>query len=411
MATRTSSSGAVAQGRVRRHDIDWIRIFAVLLLVPFHTARIFNIGEGGLGEPFYAKSDVLSRPLSHFITFLDIWHMPLLFAVAGAATWYALGFRSGRQYAAERFKRLLIPFIFGVLVIVPPQTFFGAVQAGNYDGSLLGYWPHFFTDSSDGTGYAGGFTPAHLWFIMYLFLNSVLGLALLLYLRGVSGQRIVSRLADWCRRPGVIFLFAVPLLLAARLLGDIADPNPLRHLLFFFAGYLLMANPRFQAIVDRAKGSALLLGVTSAVVVGVVSARGVDLGGANAPQSLAYQLVGNLGAWVWIIAILGYGRQFLNVSNGLLRYASEAAYPFYILHQTVIVAIGFYVLKLDMGVPASFTLILIGSLIATMAVYDLIVKRVGVLRFFFGMKGQPSSRRVARTEVSDAAVGVPVASH
>lgn len=409
MVTRTSSSEAVTAGRVRRHDIDWVRIFAVLLLVPFHTARIFNIGEGRVGEPFYAKSDALSWPLSHFINFVDFWHMPLLFAVAGAATWYALGFRSGRQYAAERFKRLLIPFIFGVLIIVPPQTFFGAVAAHNYDGSLLGYWPHFFTDDSpDLTGYAGGFTPAHLWFIMYLFLNSVLGLALLLWLRREGGQRFVKRLASRCKLPGIIFVFAVPLLLAGRLLGDIADPNPLRHLLFFFAGYLLVANNGLQDAVDRHKGSALLLGIVSAVVIGVVSAREIDLGGTYAPQRIGFDLLGNLDSWLWIVAILGYGRQFLNVSNRVLRYANEAAYPFYILHQTVIVAVGFYVLKLDMGVPASFTLIVIGSLIATLAVYDLIVKRVGVLRFLFGMKERPGSQAVPR-QVGEAAIGVSLA--
>jgi hypothetical protein len=207
----------------------------------------------------------------------------------------------------------------------------------------------------------------------------------------------------------MIFVFAVPLLVADRLLSDIADPNPLRHLLFFFAGYLLMANPGFQEIIDRCKGRALLLGVTSAIMVGVVSARSVDLGGNYAPQSLAYQLVGNLGAWVWIIAILGYGRHFLNVNNRVLRYANEAADPFYILHQTVIVAIGFYVLKLEMGVPASFTLILIGSLIATLAVYDLIVKRVGVLRFLFGMKGRQGARQAVRREAGEATIGVSLA--
>jgi peptidoglycan/LPS O-acetylase OafA/YrhL len=409
VATRTSPSQTIVQGRVRRHDIDWVRIFAVLLLVPFHTARIFNIGEGNAGEPFYAKSEALSWPLSHFINFVDLWHMPLLFAVAGAATWYALGFRSGRQYAAERFKRLLIPFIFGVLVIVPPQTFFGAVSSHNFDGSLFGYWPHFFTDDSpDLTGYAGGFTPAHLWFILYLFLNSILGLALLLYLRRENGQRLVAGLAGWCKWPGVIFLFAVPLLLADRMLSDVADPNPLRHLLFFIAGYLLVANGGLQAAVDRHKGSALLLGIASAVVIGVVSANDINLGGTYAPKRIGFDLLTNLDGWLWIIAILGYGRRFLNANNRVLRYANEAAYPFYILHQTVVVAVGFYMLKLNMGVPASFTLIVIGSLIATLAVYDLIVKRVGVLRFLFGMKERPGSQAVQR-QGGEAAIGVSLA--
>jgi glucan biosynthesis protein C len=397
MTASKRSAQAAVPSRVRQHYIDWVRILAVLLLIPFHTARIFNLEEAGVGEPFYAKSQALSWPLSHFIAFVAPWHMPLLFAVAGAATWFALGFRSGRQYAAERFKRLLIPLIFGVLVIVPPQAFFGAIANHNYDGSFLGYWPHFFTDESDMTGYAGGFTPAHLWFILYLFVLSIVGLALLLYFRRESGARLVSRIAGFCRRPGAIFLFALPLLLADYVAGDM-DPNPLRYFLFFLAGYLVVADVRFQDVIDRNKGTALLVGIAGAAILNGVFAQGVDLGGDFAPQRVGFRLLQQLDGWVWIVAILGYGRQFLNVNNRVLRYANEAAYPFYILHQTVIVAIGFYVLKWGLPVPAAFTFIALASLIASVAVYDLLVKRVGVLRFVFGMKQAPVARRIVQTE-------------
>ena len=403
MTTSTRSGHEVGPSRVRRHDIDLVRILAVLLLIPFHTARIFNLEEAGVAEPFYAKSEALSWPLSHFIAFVAPWHMPLLFAVAGAATWFALGFRSGRQYAAERFKRLLIPLIFGVLVIVPPQAFFGAISNHNYDGSFLGYWPHFFADESDMTGYAGGFTPAHLWFILYLFVLSTLGLALLLYFRRESGARLVSRVANFCRRPGAIFLFAFPLFLADFLAGDM-DPNALWYFLFFLSGYLMVADIRFQDAVDRHKGIALLLGIAGAGILNGVFASGVDLGGDFAPQGLGFRLVENLDGWVWIIAILGYGRQFLNVNNRVLRYANEAAYPFYILHQTVIVAIGFYVLKWGIGVPGSFVVIAMASLVATLAIYELIVKRVAVLRFLFGMKQKPAPRGVVQREAVVVAV-------
>jgi glucan biosynthesis protein C len=394
---KASTDHAAGTSRVRRHDIDWVRILAVLLLIPFHTARIFNLERAGVAEPFYAKSQALSWPLSHFVAFVDPWHMPLLFAVAGAATWYALGFRSARRYAAERFKRLLIPLIFGVLVVVPPQAFFGAISNHNYEGSFLGYWPHFFTDETDLTGYTGGFTPAHLWFIMYLFVLSLVGLALFRYLRGEGGSRLVSRLAGFCRRPGAIFLFALPLLVADYVGGDM-DPNALWYFLFFLAGYLLVADDRFQDAIDRYKGIALLVGIAGAVILGSVFAAGVHLGGDFAPQRVGFRLLHNLDGWVWIVAILGYGRRFLNMDNRVLRYANEAAYPFYILHQTVIVAIGFYVLKWGMGVPASFTFIALASLVASLAIYEVIVKRVGVLRFLFGMKGKPATRRVVQTE-------------
>ena len=99
----------------RRYDLDWLRILAVLLLIPFHTARLFDFWE-----PNYVKNAELSAGLTYQIAFIGPWHMPLLFLLAGAATWYALDFRSDGDYVRERFKRLLVPLAFGVLVIVPP---------------------------------------------------------------------------------------------------------------------------------------------------------------------------------------------------------------------------------------------------------------------------------------------------
>lgn len=90
----------------RRCDIDWLRILAVLLLIPFHTARIFDPFD-----PFYVKNAERSTALGYgAIKVLHPWHMPLLFLLAGAATWFAIGFRSGGQYVRERFTRLLVLF-------------------------------------------------------------------------------------------------------------------------------------------------------------------------------------------------------------------------------------------------------------------------------------------------------------
>ena len=118
----------------RRYDIDWLRIIAVLLLFPYHTARIFN-----LDEEFYVKSASLSKALSFFVEYLGPWHMPLLFFLAGASTWFALSHRSGARYAGERFKRLAIPFIFGLFVIVPPQSYLGLLSHGGAPGSFFGW--------------------------------------------------------------------------------------------------------------------------------------------------------------------------------------------------------------------------------------------------------------------------------
>ena len=121
----------------RRHDIDWLRVLAVGLLFPFHTARIFDTWNN-----FYAKSDQVSAALTHiFIGSINSWHMPLFFLLAGASTWFALGFRSGGQYVKERLKRLIVPLLFGTLVIVSPQTYVGALTYGEFAGSFFQYYP------------------------------------------------------------------------------------------------------------------------------------------------------------------------------------------------------------------------------------------------------------------------------
>lgn len=366
---------------LRLHYIDWLRILAVLLLIPFHTARIFDIWE-----PFYAKSEQVSEALSHiFIGAVNSWHMPLFFLLAGASTWFALRFRSGGDYVKERFKRLIIPLTFGVLVIVAPQTYFGARTYGYFNGSFLQYYPKFFQIGASGdlTGYMGGFTPGHLWFILFLFVFSSVAFPLFVYLRGEAGKRLIAKLAAFFMRPGMIFLLAVPLVLAA-VLPDVGGKNPFYYLTLFIYGYVLVADARFGETLERYRVLALILGLSTLATLIVLMESGIPI-----PEWLGVVLdlfYVSFMAWFFLIAILGFGQRYLNFTNWALKYASEAAYPFYILHQTVIVIIGFYAVQWNVGVLTKFLIIVIAAMVTTTLVYDLLVKRTNVTRFLFGMK-------------------------
>ena len=130
MSTQTVSTSGKP---TRRWDIDWLRVLATLLLFFIHPARIFY-----LWGPFYIKNDQLSAVASWISEFVNHWQMPLFFVLAGAASWFALRRRSGGQYVVERLKRLMIPFVFGFLVIVPPQLYFAARhQQPDYAESYL----------------------------------------------------------------------------------------------------------------------------------------------------------------------------------------------------------------------------------------------------------------------------------
>lgn len=373
----------------RRADIDWLRVLAVLLLIPYHTARIFDIWE-----PFYAKSVETSAALSYWVIgFLGQWHMPLLFLLAGASTWFALGFRSGGQYARERLTRLLLPFLFGLLVVVPPQGYYALLSQGHPPASFADFLAAYFViHPEDLSGYFGKFTPGHLWFILFLFVFSLAGLPLFRFLKGDAGGRWAARLATFAARPGMIFLFAIPLALA-EILPDIGGKNPFWYFAIFVMGFVLVADERFQRSIDRQRSAALALGLLTMTAGFFIWTSGVRFEPFS-PADAALHFLGHFNTWFWLIALLGFGHRWLNFSNDLLRYANEASYPFYILHQTVIVAIGFYVLRWDMGIAAKFSLICLASFIGTLAGYEAI-KRFNPARWLFGMKPRPASAAVA----------------
>ncbi|MCP4543899.1 MAG: acyltransferase [Chloroflexi bacterium] len=375
----------------RRYDIDWLRVLAVLLLIPYHTARIFDIWE-----LFYAKSQQASAALTYiFVGFVNPWHMPLFFLLAGASTWFALHFRSGGQYVKERFTRLIIPLIFGVLVIVSPQAYLGARTYGFFDGSFLKYYPQFFQigPTGDPTGYMGGFTPGHLWFILFLFMISLMALPLFLYLRRETGQRLIARLANSLTRPGAFFILPAFFLIVAGGFPDVGGKNIVYDLVLFIYGYVLMTDERFGKALEKYKTFALILGLgLFGVVMGILASS----------TGLPVWLRMALGAcydgfvtWPLLIAILGFGRKYLNFGNRVLKHASQIAYPFYILHQTVIVVIGFYVLQWNIGILTQFTIIVVAATAATFLLCE-VVKLTNVTRFLFGMKvrSKETSRQV-----------------
>ncbi|MEW6555143.1 MAG: acyltransferase [Actinomycetota bacterium] len=379
-----------SQADNRRHELDWLRVLAVLLLIYFHSARPFDFGD------FYVKNGVLSEGFDAFTMFVDIWFMPLFFFIAGGASYFALAKRSGRQYAGERAKRLLVPFVFGTLVIAAPQVYVVLRQQPGNTMNYLQYYRYIFTTpyltevtaGSVGPAQINAFTlePAHLWFIIYLFVFSMVCLPLFLRLRGDKGSKFKDRMESFLRRRGAILLFAVPIFLYVAL--DIEDDTIDRLFLIypFFIGFLFYSDERFGRVIDEYLKPALIAAVAfSAAIIAMYTTVGFDsqkalLGGAFLGALYA------LTTWLWLIALVGLGRRYLRFRNGFLDYANRGSYPFYILHQTVIVLIAYVVYSWTWGIIPKYLLITTASLAITLAAYDLLVRRTRPTRFLFGMK-------------------------
>jgi peptidoglycan/LPS O-acetylase OafA/YrhL len=378
-----------------RHDLDWLRVFAILLLLYFHTAMIFTAEWG-----WHVKNAETSNLLLEFNYFLRLFRMPVLFLISGIGTSFALRFRSSGEYLKERGKRLLIPLVFGILAIVPPQIYFERIAHGAPFSSFLDFYPTTFALRP----YPQGNTSwHHLWFIFYLFCYSVAALPLFLYLRGAAGERVRQALGRAFRGPA-LFLPALPLALTLAALlpryhgvQNVVDDWAylLYYFIFFVAGYLIGDHEAPWREIERRRRTSLGLALLGITLVNAFRWNGADPGihGYTLPIALFHGLT-SLTAWCWVLAILGYGKRYLSFRNRLLDYASEGIYPFYILHQTVIVVIGFYVVQVEESILAKFLFTSTVALVATIALYEFVVRPYRVTRFLFGMK--PERRVGAR---------------
>lgn len=226
---------------------------------------------------------------------------------------------------------------------------------------------------------------------MLLFIFSLIALPLFLPREKFDGS-LVSRLATSFEKPWALLLLFLPLA-AVAILADVAGLgftrqmgswDILSYLLFFIYGYLVFSNTEILKAIRKYAVIALIMAV-------VLTLAGFYLQYSVGPTDTALWWIGiivlrSLLAWCWIIAILGFGSRFLNFNHRFLGYANEAVLPFYILHQTIILIVGFFVVQWSMGIAPKYLIISTSSFVAIMAIYELLVRRINVLRFLFGMR-------------------------
>lgn len=204
---KVENSGEVKSKPERRYDIDWLRVLAMLSIFLFHCARFFNYDD------WHVKNNQLDLGMSVFVSFVVLWIMPLFFLLSGEGSYFALSFRTSGKYITERFKRLVVPFLFGTFVVlIPLQVYIERVSHLQFVGSFIEFYPHYF----DGFYALGGnfaWMGLHLWFLEFLFIFSLISLPLFLYLRNEAIKRRISRVAVFFKNPGAIFLLAVPLVI------------------------------------------------------------------------------------------------------------------------------------------------------------------------------------------------------
>jgi glucans biosynthesis protein C len=365
----------------RQHYIDWLRVLAVLLLFPFHTSRVFNFGEA-----FYVKSPSLSMAINYFLAFVDRWHMPLLFLLAGCSAYFSLAKRRPGTFASERWVRLGVPLLFGILVIMPPQTYVGARFNSGYTETFL----HYITsldflrwNIQDGGDYYGGFGVGQLWFILFLLAFSMVALPIFAWGRSERGS---ARIGAWARKLACPSWWLLPpaILWLAEGMPDIVGKAAVYYFVLFVLGYIVVADKAFAESAEHHRFTALAVG-TALCVAFTASWQWRDSLPDPSASLVAVNYLGMVGVWTMLIGMLGAGRRYLNRPSRSLSYLAEASYPVYILHQTAIVVLAWFVVQVPIGGVVQWVAILVGSVVASFALYE-VVRRVGRLRYLFGMR-------------------------
>lgn len=365
---------------MRKYYIDNLRIICILLLFPFHAAMCFN----AFGESFYVNGEP-SRALTMIVVGTYPWWMSLLFALAGVSTMYALKKRSAAKYARERLLRLLIPLLFGLLLVIPPQTYIADVF---HNGCTDGYFEHyakFFGTITDFGGYDGAFTPGNLWFILYLLVISLVTLPLTSWYASRGKKLNFGKI-----NLAVLIAAGVPLLCAASYVLDIGGKSVGENLCCFLLGFFALSD---DEMMEKLKKRSFVLGALWLIlIIARLLMYGFSLPDENIAWGVEYRALELVG----ILAATGLGARFLDRKFRLTSYLAAAEFPLYICHQTVLVAVAFFVVSfLAVNKFVQFAVIVLLSLALTLGVYELI-KRTPVTRFMFGIK--PSGKKRGQTE-------------
>jgi len=376
----------------RRHDLDWLRFIAIVILLFYHTGMLFNPWG------WHIKNNETSDSFRYWMVLLHYWRMPLLLFISGAGTYMALGKRTSGQYAGERFKRLFIPLVFGMFVIVPPQIYFEHIT------EYKSYWD-FYNTVFDFIPYPqGSFSWHHLWFIAYLLLFSLIAIPLLVFLRGPSSERFKLQAVRYLSKPAGILLIPSLFILLTQILLRPYFPEETHALLndlafftlyfcFFLFGMISYSNSDLWESIGQNRRyllAASLLVLIPFYLPYFHMVEKVHLPWTNDQVEIIFDVTAVFVSWFWVITVISYGQHYLNRFHPWLSKINEGLYPFYILHQTAIIAIGYYVCQLDLSIGLKFWLVSLMTLAGCVGFFLLFIRPFNISRVLFGMK--PNSK-------------------
>ena len=376
----------------RNNSLDWLRVLGILLVFAFHSSRIYNV------EDWNVKNNIWYPSVEAWVLFASSFMMPLMFVISGASLFYAMGKGGFGKFIKDKVLRLLVPLFVGALTHLSLQSYLWDKTHGLFSGNYFQFLPKYYPDSINWFG-------GHLWYLWYLFLFSLMLYPLLRWMKG-NGSGQLSRLDGWLNRGGAVYILALPILLLYLLPSEFpfmamnGGYPYLMYLFFLLWGFVLVSNQHLNESIRGLRWISLSIGVTLVIGFIVVYHQIADPT-VISPILFLAGAMRVFGGWICVLAFFGLGMQYLTVRTARLDYANEAVLPFYILHQTVIQAVAYFVLQWALPDTLEWAVIVIISFAIIMVLYEFLVRRLNVMRFLFGMK---PVKRISIAQPVDAQV-------
>lgn len=371
----------------RRYDLDWLRVIAFGLLIFYHIG-MFYVTWG-----WHVKSAHAGPAAEPLMLLLNPWRLSLLFLISGVALRFAVDKASSMgAFAGRRFMRLFVPLVFGMFVIVTPQAYFELLAKGEIEPGYLAFWGRYLAGEDSFSVTVP--TWNHLWYVVYLLVYSLIVIPLMPAIRVLSGWADGAAFEKLMRGwgvmlvPGLLFVFY-------RFTTDMAFPRETHDLVndwgaharygsYFLIGLLIAKNDTFWRLLGQTWRRGALVVAGLAIVLSLLWFNWEWV--AQQPVLLvAARALRPLYAWAVIATIMGAAQAYLNRPSARLQYLTTAIFPYYILHQTLIVIIGVTAGGLSISVWLEFPTVLIGTFAGCIVLYELFIRRIGFLRPLFGV--------------------------
>jgi hypothetical protein len=369
----------------RRYDLDWLRILVFGLLIFYHIGMLYVANWG-----FHFKSVYQSETLANFMLIVEPWRMASLWVISGIAIRFILVKVSLLRYTFVRSLRLLLPLLFGVLVIVPPQLYVEMTANGALDMSYWQFYLAMFTDNNIiFVNYQPGIWPHwdvnHLWYLRSLWEYS-LAIILLLPLLNSS---LITNTSNWLFKQhlGVMLLIlSVPIFIIQITWEQDTNRYPLGFT-FLLYGYLIGWHKSFwQQLKVNVKPLLLTFSLFLVTFISLYNTVWLTLDESTPPwlmiiSMLIYSVVRVVG----VLIVLALAYKYLNKKSPLLSYFNDAVYPFYILHQTIIIVLAYNLAPMALGPVFEPIVVILLTILLCFIGFE-VIRRVDILKPLFGVK-------------------------